>query len=152
MDYGVCSRLDNMVDRSILTHIPNHACSSQPQQIDLHRTYISIPSLPYPHLYKHELTITGTPQHLDTAHSVLLSTHSTIPYPHPELHTLVARGNAGTKTYDGMDVCAGRVMLEVKREIRRLERGDGEQGGRRRVGWISIMGYSLGGCEYCILN
>lgn len=60
----------------------------------------------------------------------------------PELQALVAQGNEGTHTYDGIDVCAGRVAKEIDREVRRIEKD-----GSRVVRDFSIMGYSVGGCK-----
>jgi hypothetical protein len=57
------------------------------------------------------------------------------------LHVIVPTANRGTLTYDGMDVCAARTMMEVKQEIQKLE------GAGSKVREFSVMGYSLGGCE-----
>lgn len=57
------------------------------------------------------------------------------------LHVVVPTANRGTLTYDGMDVCASRVLVEVKQEIQRIE----ARGGKVRE--FSVMGYSLGGRE-----
>jgi hypothetical protein len=61
----------------------------------------------------------------------------------PDLHAIVAQGNEGTHTYDGIDVCASRVAKEIEREVRRIEKD-----GSRVVRDFSIMGYSVGGCKY----
>ncbi|KAJ9107445.1 hypothetical protein QFC21_000898 [Naganishia friedmannii] len=61
----------------------------------------------------------------------------------PELRILVAQGNEGTYTYDGIDVCAGRVAREIEKEVARIEK-DGSIVARD----FSVMGYSVGGREY----
>jgi hypothetical protein len=64
----------------------------------------------------------------------------------PEMQAIVAQGNEGTHTYDGIDVCAGRVAKEIEREVRRIEKD-----GSRVVRDFSIMGYSVGGCTFFVL-
>lgn len=61
----------------------------------------------------------------------------------PELRILVAQGNEGTHTYDGIDVCAGRVANEIDREVKRIEKD-----GSKVVHDFSVMGYSVGGREF----
>jgi hypothetical protein len=68
------------------------------------------------------------------------------PEDQPEVRILVAEGNEGTHTYDGVDICGGRVADEIEREVRRIE-ADGCRGVRD----ISIMGYSVGGRE-CLMS
>lgn len=55
------------------------------------------------------------------------------------LAILMPRTNAGTHTYDGIELCAERVVREVEDELARLEQQ--AQPARR----LSIVGYSLGG-------
>lgn len=62
------------------------------------------------------------------------------------MQAIVAQGNEGTHTYDGIDVCAGRVAKEIAREVRRIEKD-----GSRVVRDFSIMGYSVGGCTFSVL-
>nr|XP_019012466.1 uncharacterized protein I206_03314 [Kwoniella pini CBS 10737]OCF51247.1 hypothetical protein I206_03314 [Kwoniella pini CBS 10737] len=59
----------------------------------------------------------------------------------PALETVVylPTGIKGPKTWDGIDVCAHRIVEEIDREIERLE-----DDGKDVVGF-SVMGYSLGG-------
>ncbi|KAI5479229.1 lipid particle protein [Pseudohyphozyma bogoriensis] len=52
---------------------------------------------------------------------------------------LSASMNEDTRTYDGIDICAERVVEEIDSEIARIE----EEGGE--VTRFSIVGYSLGG-------
>lgn len=59
--------------------------------------------------------------------------------PQPSLVVLISESNAETKTYDGIDWCAERTVIEIEREKKRL----GKQG--RRIVKLSILGYSLGG-------
>jgi hypothetical protein len=47
--------------------------------------------------------------------------------------------SSGRLTYDGIDTCAGRLLVHVKAEI---ERQQGEEG--KRVTHLSFIGYSLG--------
>ncbi|KAJ9096808.1 hypothetical protein QFC21_005079 [Naganishia friedmannii] len=58
----------------------------------------------------------------------------------PELRILVAQGNEGTYTYDGIDVCAVRVAKEIDKEVGRIEKD-----GSGAVKEFSVMGYSVGG-------
>ncbi|ORY90238.1 putative serine esterase-domain-containing protein [Leucosporidium creatinivorum] len=57
----------------------------------------------------------------------------------PTLVVLPAKLNAETRTYDGIDLCAERVVQEIDEELKRIE----EEGGK--VERFSIVGYSLGG-------
>lgn len=95
----------------------------------------------------------GNPRHLAAAHEELQKASEQIQEkghpesgsdsntdPRPEVRILVAEGNEGTHTYDGIDICGGRVADEIEREVRRVEEDD-----CRRVRDISIMGYSVGG-------
>ncbi|KAM0755796.1 DUF676-domain-containing protein [Meredithblackwellia eburnea MCA 4105] len=56
-----------------------------------------------------------------------------------KLVVLAASQNEDTRTYDGIDVCAERVVVEIDEEIQRIE----AEGGK--VTRFSIFGYSLGG-------
>ncbi|GAA5923326.1 lipase ROG1 family protein [Sporobolomyces koalae] len=56
-----------------------------------------------------------------------------------QLSVLNAKLNEFTATYDGIDLCAERVLSEIDDEMRRIE----TEGGR--VERFSIVGYSLGG-------
>lgn len=93
----------------------------------------------------------GNPRHLAVAHEELQQAHEQAIEKArqegdvadlPELHAIVAQGNEGTHTYDGIDVCAGRVAKEIDREVRGIEKD-----GSRVVRDFSIMGYSVGGCR-----
>lgn len=60
-------------------------------------------------------------------------------YPEDELHILTAKGNAGSFTYDGIELGAERVTHEVEDRLEELER---EGKGIKK---LSVVGYSLGG-------
>ncbi|CDZ97512.1 Predicted alpha/beta hydrolase [Phaffia rhodozyma] len=57
-----------------------------------------------------------------------------------ELVLLLPQSNEGDLTYDGIDICASRMIEEVDAEIDRLENIEGKE-----VSSFSIVGYSLGG-------
>lgn len=91
----------------------------------------------------------GNPKHLNVAHEELEEAYAKAQEKArlaqstgdlPELRILVAQGNEGTHTYDGIDVCAGRVANEIDREVKRIEKD-----GLRVVRDFSVMGYSVGG-------
>lgn len=56
-----------------------------------------------------------------------------------QLVVLNAKQNEFTATYDGIDLCAERVLNEIDDEVRRIE----QEGGK--IERFSIVGYSLGG-------
>ncbi|GAA5899247.1 lipase ROG1 family protein [Sporobolomyces salmoneus] len=56
-----------------------------------------------------------------------------------ELVVLNAKMNEFTNTYDGIDLCAERVLNEIDEEVQRIEKEGG------KVERFSIVGYSLGG-------
>ncbi|KAJ9090914.1 hypothetical protein QFC19_009339 [Naganishia cerealis] len=73
----------------------------------------------------------GNPKHLDVAREELQLAYQraqeqTQPQHSeaglPKLRILVAQGNEGTYTYDGIDVCAARVAREIEKEIARIEK------------------------------
>jgi hypothetical protein len=86
--------------------------------------------------------LTGSPKHLQVANEEVVRIHSDYTRSTPnasDLHVLVPTANSGTLTYDGMDVCAARVLVEVKQKITELEQNG------KRIREFSVMGYSLGG-------
>ena len=86
----------------------------------------------------------GSPRHLDVARQEVERVHADHVQTRPDassLHVIVPTANSGTLTYDGMDVCAARILIEVKREVSKLE------GAGIVVREVSVMGYSLGGRE-----
>lgn len=86
--------------------------------------------------------LTGSPRHLQVANEEVVRIHSDYTRSTPnasDLHVLVPTANSGTLTYDGMDVCAARVLVEVKQKITELEQNG------KRIREFSVMGYSLGG-------
>jgi hypothetical protein len=60
-------------------------------------------------------------------------------YPEDKLHVLVAKRNAGSFTYDGVDTGGERVAEEVERKIEELAESGHD------ITKISVVGYSLGG-------
>ncbi|KAJ9123818.1 hypothetical protein QFC24_003595 [Naganishia onofrii] len=90
----------------------------------------------------------GNPRHLDVAREELQLAYEKALEQQtedaggdlPELQILVAQGNEGTFTYDGIDVCAGRVAREIEKEVQRIEKD-----GSSVVKDFSVMGYSVGG-------
>lgn len=60
-------------------------------------------------------------------------------YPVHSLHILNSKQNGGSLTYDGIDVCAERLVLELEGELEYIRsRGCS-------VTKLSVVGYSLGG-------
>ncbi|KAL0253067.1 hypothetical protein SLS55_010517 [Diplodia seriata] len=76
----------------------------------------------------------GNPNHLTYLKSSLREAFS-----EDKLHILVAARNAGSQTYDGIELGGERITQEIEEEMERLAR-DGQP-----VRKISIIGYSLGG-------
>jgi hypothetical protein len=76
----------------------------------------------------------GNPNHLNYLRETLQAQH-----PEDRLHILVAKSNADSFTYDGIDVGGERITNEIEQKIRELEQ-DGP-----KIKKISIIGYSLGG-------
>lgn len=103
----------------------------------------------------HLLLSQGNPKHLEAAREELelanekaqeQRTEDASSRDTPELRILVAQGNEGTYTYDGIDVCAGRVAKEIDKEVARIEKD-----GSSVVREFSVMGYSVGGREYALV-
>lgn len=59
--------------------------------------------------------------------------------PEDKLHVLVAKHNAGSFTYDGVDTGGERVANEIEQKLDELDK-DGYN-----IEKISVIGYSLGG-------
>lgn len=76
----------------------------------------------------------GNPTHL--AH---LSTSLSTKYPSSRLKVLVAKSNAGSFTYDGVEVGGERVTHEIESELGALKSSG------HNITKLSIVGYSLGG-------
>ena len=76
----------------------------------------------------------GNPSHLN-----FLSTSLREKYPEDRLHILVAKRNAGSFTYDGIDTGGERVAHEIEETLAELARNGHE------IKKMSIIGYSLGG-------
>jgi len=76
----------------------------------------------------------GNPNHLQ-----FLATSLRQKYSEDRLHILCTKRNAGTYTYDGIEVGGERVTQEIEEELEQLAR-DG-----KKVKKISFVGYSLGG-------
>lgn len=76
----------------------------------------------------------GNPSHLSYLASSLRDKHS-----EEKLHILVPKTNSDTFTYDGIDLGAERVTLEIENYIEELEKNGSE------IKKLSIVGYSLGG-------
>lgn len=74
----------------------------------------------------------GNPSHLKYL-------ETSIQEAYPELHVLVAKSNADSFTYDGIDVGGERTANEIEQRLKELE----EEG--HNIKKISIVGYSLGG-------
>jgi hypothetical protein len=87
---------------------------------------------------KQELTcvysLWGNPDHLK-----FLSTSLRERYPEDKLHVLVAKRNAGSFTYDGIELGGERVAYEIEETLEELAR-NGHQ-----IKKLSVIGYSLGG-------
>ncbi|KAI9824897.1 MAG: hypothetical protein M1832_001502 [Thelocarpon impressellum] len=76
----------------------------------------------------------GNPAHLDYVAASLRAAH-----PGPGLRILVAARNAGSFTYDGVELGGERVTQEIEEALDGFER-DGTA-----IGKLSVVGYSLGG-------
>lgn len=76
----------------------------------------------------------GNPSHLQYLAKSLRET-----YNEDQLHVLVAKSNANSYTYDGIETGGERITNEVEAEVKRLE----EAGTPIRK--LSFIGYSLGG-------
>lgn len=103
----------------------------------------------------HPLLSLGNPKHLEVAREELEFAYERALEQEiegaerhiPELRILVAQGNEGTYTYDGIDVCANRVAKEIDKEVARIEKD-----GSRVVREFSVMGYSVGGRECSLIS
>lgn len=60
-------------------------------------------------------------------------------YPEDKLYILVAERNAGSFTYDGIELGGERVCLEIEEELEKIKNKGG------KITKLSIVGYSLGG-------
>ncbi|BCS23541.1 lipase ROG1 family protein [Aspergillus puulaauensis] len=60
-------------------------------------------------------------------------------YPAHRLHILNSKRNTGSLTYDGIDVCAERLVLEIEEELESIRNRGGS------VTKLSVVGYSIGG-------
>ncbi|KAI4906235.1 hypothetical protein J4E90_010708 [Alternaria incomplexa] len=76
----------------------------------------------------------GKPEHLKYVSTTLGERH-----PEDKLHILVAKRNAGSFTYDGIDTGGERVAEEVERKLDELAEAGHD------ITKISVVGYSLGG-------
>ncbi|KAJ4376193.1 hypothetical protein N0V83_001474 [Neocucurbitaria cava] len=76
----------------------------------------------------------GNPEHLK-----YLSTALRERFPKDKVHILVAKRNAGSFTYDGVDTGGERVADEVEQKLEELGRNGHD------IKKISVIGYSLGG-------
>ncbi|KAI4676555.1 uncharacterized protein J4E88_007473 [Alternaria novae-zelandiae] len=76
----------------------------------------------------------GKPEHLKYVSTTLGER-----YPEDKLHILVAKRNAGSFTYDGIDTGGERVAEEVERKLEELAEAGHD------ITKISVVGYSLGG-------
>ncbi|KAF2710193.1 lipase/serine esteras-like protein [Pleomassaria siparia CBS 279.74] len=76
----------------------------------------------------------GNPKHL-----TFLSTSLRDKYPEDKLHVLVAKRNAGSFTYDGIELGGERVAFEIEETLEELARNGHE------IKKLSVIGYSLGG-------
>ncbi|KAL1297289.1 hypothetical protein AAFC00_004844 [Neodothiora populina] len=74
----------------------------------------------------------GNPSHLSYL-------ETTIQEAYPDLYVLVAKSNANSYTYDGIELGGERIAHEIEKKIEDLE----EEG--HDIKKISIIGYSLGG-------
>jgi triacylglycerol esterase/lipase EstA (alpha/beta hydrolase family) len=76
----------------------------------------------------------GKPKHMKSIVNALRAV-----YPVRSIHILNSKYNSGSLTYDGIDVCAERLVLEIEEELESIRsRGN-------NITKISIVGYSLGG-------
>jgi len=76
----------------------------------------------------------GNPDHLK-----FLSTSLREKYPEDKLHILVAKRNAGSFTYDGIDTGGERLAHEIEETLAELAHNGHE------ITKLSVIGYSLGG-------
>jgi hypothetical protein len=76
----------------------------------------------------------GNPEHLK-----YVSTSLRERFAEDKVEILVAKRNAGSFTYDGVDTGGERVASEVEQKLEELE-NDGHE-----IKKISVIGYSLGG-------
>jgi hypothetical protein len=76
----------------------------------------------------------GNPVHLNHLKETLQAQH-----PEDRLHILVAKSNADSFTYDGIEVGGERITNEIEQTIKELEQSG------TKIKRISIVGYSLGG-------
>lgn len=76
----------------------------------------------------------GNPEHLKYVSTTLGER-----FPEDKLHILVAKRNAGSFTYDGVDTGGERVAEEVEGKIEELAKAGHD------ITKISVAGYSLGG-------
>ena len=76
----------------------------------------------------------GNPEHLKYVSTTLRQR-----FPEDKLEILVAKRNAGSFTYDGIDTGGERVASEVEQKLEELAK-DGHD-----IKKISVTGYSLGG-------
>ncbi|KAF2817356.1 lipase/serine esteras-like protein [Mytilinidion resinicola] len=76
----------------------------------------------------------GNPQHLEYLAKSLREK-----YPEDRLHVLVAKRNAGSFTYDGIELGGERVTKEIEETLEHHARNGTE------IKKLSIVGYSLGG-------
>ncbi len=60
-------------------------------------------------------------------------------HPADRVHILVAERNAGSFTYDGIELGGERVCREIEEELQAVERKGG------KIKKLSLVGYSLGG-------
>lgn len=74
----------------------------------------------------------GNPSHLSNLAKSLQEGHA-------ELHVLVAKSNANTYTYDGIELGGERIANEIERRIEELETSG------INIKKLSVIGYSLGG-------
>jgi hypothetical protein len=84
--------------------------------------------------YTDTLRLWGNPEHLK-----YVSTSLREKFPEESLAILVAKRNAGSFTYDGVDTGGERVASEVEQKLEELAK-DGHD-----IKKISFIGYSLGG-------
>jgi Putative serine esterase (DUF676) len=99
-------------------------------------TFVTTPS-PQPkiiYLTKFTFSLWGNPSHLDTVASALREK-----YGEDQLIVLAAKRNAGSFTYDGIELGAERIAKEIEETLDDLAR-NGYQ-----IKKLSMVGYSLGG-------
>lgn len=83
---------------------------------------------------KRQIQLWGNPNHMANVAKRLRAE-----YPKEKLYILVAKRNAGSFTYDGIEVGGERVCHEILEELALIK----SQGGKIRK--LSVVGYSLGG-------